>query len=58
MPSRSLWLCSLRMAPVAIERALGLEGARDTRQGAVTPTACAFYSWLQVRMARKTVKSN
>ena len=40
--------------PVAIERALGLEGARDTRQGAVTPAACAFYSWLQVRMARKT----
>ena len=30
------------------------ERARDVKQGAVTSAACAFYSWLQVLMARKT----
>ena len=41
------WLCGCRVNPPA-------ERARDMKQGAVTSAACAFYSWLQVFMARKT----
>lgn len=47
MCAPSAWPCGYRVNPPA-------ERARDMKQGAVTSAACAFHSWLQVLMARKT----
>lgn len=39
---------------VTVEWTPGLPSVKNMRKGAVTSTACAFNSWLQVLMAKKT----